>query len=86
MPVDLDGMLYKLQSSMKSKRNNKAGAYESKGVRNITTSEKTQEQVNREARLKKFLARRREDPDYVRKRIEARKRKLGLPSIGSRRK
>lgn len=78
MPVDIDGMLYKLQSSMKSKRNNKAGAYESKGVRNITMSEKTVEQVKREKRLAEFLKRRRENPNYVRERIEARKRKLGL--------
>jgi len=77
MDIDLDGLLYKLQSK-KPKRNKMAQSFESKGVRNITTSEKTVEQVKREKRLAEFLKRRREDPDYVRKRIEARKRKLGL--------
>ena len=50
----------------------------SSSVREVSTSELKTEDVERAARVKDFLARRRSDPDHVKKQIEKRKAKLGL--------
>lgn len=67
-----------LESEKKSKRNNFAKSFESKGVRGISTSEETIEERKRKERLSAFLKRRRSDKDHVRKQIEKRKKALGL--------
>lgn len=67
-----------LESEKKKKYNKFAKSFESKGVRNITTSEETLEEQKRKERLSAFIKRRRADKDHVRKRIEKRKRDIGL--------
>jgi hypothetical protein len=66
MPIDLDGMLYKLTSGMRSKRKEKVKAQTDK------------EDKARSKRFKKFQENRKKNPNYVKEQIEKRKKKLGL--------